>query len=194
MILHQWGLLGYQEARQKMDMVHQQACEDKQNHLIFTSHPDVFTVGRDAWERPWEVPVVKSDRGGSITAHSEGQLLAYFCFQTPSPARFFKKVIQVYERFFAHYHDSIFYDAKNPGFYIQNRKIASLGFRYQNGVSLHGVALNVDVDLAFHQQVNPCNLRGIIPTSLHQEAIMISPESVEKTLLSLILERFDESL
>lgn len=194
MIVHRWGILEYEKARQKMDTVHQQACKDGQNHLILTSHPAVFTVGRDAWEKEWHVPVVKTDRGGSITAHSIGQNVYYFCFQAPSPARFFSKVLDAYTDFFATFHDNITYDKKNPGFYIKNRKIASLGFRYTNGVSLHGVALNVDVDLAWQGQINPCDLEGIIPTSLHQESIMISPKSVDEKILMHILEHFDESL
>ena len=194
MIVHEWGLLLYEKARQRMDTIHQQAYHDGQNHLILTSHPACFTVGRDAWEKPWDVDVIKSDRGGSITAHSEGQNIYYFCFHTPSPARFFSKVITLFEAFFATYHDSIVYDKQNPGFYIQNRKIASLGFRYKDGISLHGVALNVDVDLAFHSQINPCNLQGISPTSLRHESIMISQQSVDQAIISKVLEHFDESL
>ncbi len=194
MMVHKWGLMAYEEAQKKMQKVHQQATLEQQNHLIMTTHPECFTVGRDGWDTPWEVDVIKSDRGGSITAHSKGQNIYYFCFHAPYPARFFNTIITLYEAFFSTYHEGIVYDKKNPGFYIENRKIASLGFRYKDGVSLHGVAINVDVDLSFHSQIAPCNLVGIVPTSLHQESIMISTEDVDREILSLVLEHFDESL
>ncbi len=194
MILHHLGVLPYEKAREKMMHIHAQALIDGQNHLMMTEHPNVFTIGKDAWQKSWSVDTLKSDRGGSITCHSPGQNIYYFCFQTPQPARFFSHVIEVYKRFLEHYHKDFFYDKKNPGFYIQNRKIISLGFRYKDAVSLHGVAVNVDVDLAFHAQVNPCNLEDIIPTSLSFEGINVSQEEVDKLVLHHILECFDESL
>jgi lipoyl(octanoyl) transferase len=194
MILHQWGSCSYEEARRRMDEVHRSACEDGENHLILVQHPKVFTVGRDDWERSWEVETLKSDRGGSITCHSEGQHIYYFCFQSPLPASFFRKVIRVFENFFSECPEDIFYDRNSPGFYIENRKIASLGFRYKNGVSLHGVAVNVDVDLDFHAQVPPCDLQGIIPTSLKYEGIAIDREAVDQKVITSILDVFDESL
>ncbi len=194
MILHRFGTMAYEEARSQMDVIHKKACEDGENHLIMIEHPAIFTVGRGAWDEKWQVPTYKSDRGGSITAHSLGQNVYYFCFQAAKPVRFFSRVLQVYDRFFQDLDRGFYYDKKNPGFYIENRKVASLGFRYQDAVSLHGVALNVDVDLAFHSQVNPCNLPDIVPTSLHHEGIMISQAEVDETILEHILEVFDESL
>ncbi len=194
MIVHRLGVLAYEKARKEMDKIHKKACEDKQNHLIMIEHLPVFTVGKDAWHTPWKVKTEQADRGGSITCHSPGQNIYYFCFQAPNPARFFRKILQVYTTFLHELDEDFFYDKQNPGFYIQNRKVASLGFRYQNGVSLHGVALNVDVDLAFHSQVNPCNLPDILPTSLHNEGIFISVEEVNQKVLQYILELFDESL
>jgi lipoyl(octanoyl) transferase len=84
------------------------------------------------------------------------------------------------------------YDRQKPGFYIENRKIASLGFRYAKGVSLHGVALNVAVDLDFHAQVSPCNLAGITPTSLLQEGVIMSNAEVNAILVHAIEESFED--
>ena len=189
MIVHQWGEIEYIEARQKMDLIHQEAMQDGKNHLILCSHPNVFTVGV-AEKEQFGVSVVQSDRGGSITCHSAGQNIFYFCFQVKNPARFYKKVLQSFEKFFAKHLPSVKYDKNKSGFYIQNRKIASLGFRYSRGVSLHGVSLNVAVDLAFHSQINPCNLEGIVPTSLHAEKCYLTQEEVNKELVKCIEESF----
>ncbi len=192
MILHQWGELGYTETREKMQELHQLAQKDEQNHLILCSHPLLFTIG-SAEKNSFNVDVIQSDRGGSITCHSPGQNIYYFCFQVKNPAKFYKKVLTAFEAFFMKYLPEVIYNKDQAGFYIQNRKIASLGFRYSQGVTLHGVALNVDVDLDFHSQVNPCNLKGIVPTSLANEGIHLTQEAVNKEIVHLLEESFDDA-
>jgi lipoyl(octanoyl) transferase len=189
MILHRWGLIDYEEARKKMDEIHAQACQDGKNHLIFCQHPNIFTVGSDD-QRRWPVPTLRTDRGGSITCHSPGQLVSYFCFQAPRPALFYRRVIRAYEDLFEALDLPAHYDRQNPGFYLKNRKIASLGFRYRKGVSLHGVALNVDVDLNFHSRVNPCGLEGIVPTSINAERCALAFSDIETMLHDRIKQQF----
>jgi len=189
MIIHNWGEIEYSKGREMMQAVHSKALKDKKNHLILCSHPNVFTVGYDE-KASFYVDTVKCDRGGSITCHSPGQNIYYFCFQVKNPAFFYKRVIDSFGKFFNKYLPSVQFDKKNPGFYIGKRKIASLGFRYSQGVSLHGVALNVDVDLKFHSQVNPCNLSGIVPTSLKNEGIFLIQNEVNKEMVNFIKESF----
>ncbi len=193
MILHDWGEIEYTQAREKMQKVHTQALKGQENHLILCSHPAVFTLGSDE-KKSFNVDVVQSDRGGSITCHSPGQNVYYFCFLVQNPALFYKKVLYSFEDFFMKYLPDARYDKKNPGFYMQNRKIASLGFRYSQGVSLHGVALNVDVDLFFHSQVNPCNLEGIIATSLANEGVKLSQKEVNAAIVQRIRVNFDDAV
>ncbi len=192
MILHQWEEIGYTEAREKMQEVHQHAQNDGKNHLILCSHPSLYTVGSTE-KKSFNVDVIQSDRGGSITCHSPGQNVYYFCFQVKNPAKFYKKVLTAFEAFFMKYLPEVKYNKNQAGFYIQNRKIASLGFRYSQGVSLHGVALNVDVDLNFHSQVNPCNLKDIVPTSLANEGVDLTQEAVNKEIVHFLDESFDDA-
>jgi lipoyl(octanoyl) transferase len=193
MIVHRWGEVEYSVARERMQKVHSLALQDRQNHLILCSHPNVFTVGSDTKES-FDVSVVQSDRGGSITCHTPGQSVFYFCFQVQNPAVFYRKVLNAFEAFFTKNLSTARYERSQPGFYIENRKIASLGFRYSRGVSLHGVALNVDVDLDFHSQVSPCNLDGIVPTSLRAEGIKLTQEQVNSELIALIEKSFDDAV
>ena len=193
MTLHRWGRIDYLEAREKMGLVHAQAVKDKKNHLIFCEHPAVFTVGKNE-DRAWPLPVVETDRGGSITCHSEGQLLCYFCFQVKEPMLFYRRVRQSFERVLNPLLPDLFYDPKQAGFYLENRKIASLGFRYANGVSLHGVSVNVDVDLDLHNRVNPCGLEGISATSLKAEGVSMEMAALEALLETQLRESFDETL
>ncbi|WP_457746639.1 lipoyl protein ligase domain-containing protein [Sulfurimonas sp.] len=193
MILHNWGEIDYITAREQMQKVHEKAKKDGKNHLILCSHPNVFTVGKDETKK-FNIDVLQSDRGGSITCHSVGQNIYYFCFQVSNPAQFYKKVLQAFEMFFQEVLPEVTYDKKSAGFYIQNRKIASLGFRYSQGVSLHGVALNVNVDLDFHSQVPPCDLEGIVATSLQNEGITLTLKHVNKIMLQEIQEVFNDTI
>ncbi len=193
MILHRWGLIPYEKARQRMDEVHARASRDGRNHLILCSHPLCYTVGSDD-SGVWPVPVIPTDRGGSITCHSEGQLVAYFCFQAPEPAAFYRKVRRAYDELFAQFLPEARYDVKRPGWYVDNRKIASLGFRYKKGVSLHGVSLNVDVDLQAHNRVAPCNLDGITATSLAGEGVTQSKDELEKFLVNVVQRIWNDPL
>ncbi len=194
MILHRWGELPYPEAMKQMEQVHKAAKEDGQNHLILTQHPPCFTVGQEAWQEQWDVPVYKSNRGGSVTCHAPGQNIYYFCFHVKNPPLFFRKVQKAFSRFFHKLPLSIHFDKHNPGFYIQNRKLCSLGFRYKEGVSLHGVSLNVDVDLDFFNQLPPCNLQGITATSLFAEGVKLLPDDVDEKIVTHIAEVFDDPL
>ncbi|WP_418641050.1 lipoyl(octanoyl) transferase LipB [Sulfurimonas sp. ST-27] len=193
MIVHDWGEIAYVTANRQMHALHVKAQQDAQNHLILCSHPAVFTVGSDE-QRHFNVPTVQSDRGGSVTCHSRGQNIFYFCFQVKQPARFYKKVLEAFESFFMKNLPAVRYDKNKPGFYIQNRKIASLGFRYSRGVSLHGVALNVDVDLDFHSLVSPCNLANIVPTSLKNEGLILTSEEVNEQMVHFIGKYFEDAV
>lgn len=193
MILHDWGVLEYKVAYEKMQEVHAQALKDGQNHLILCQHEEIYTLGQDE-DKSFEVETFQTDRGGSITSHSPGQNIYYFCFQAAFPARFFSHVISVFTRFFQSYLPLVYYDKNQPGFYLKDAKLLSLGFRYKKGVSLHGIALNVSPDLSFHNQIHPCNLKDIRTSSLANEAVMLSCAEVNEKVIQLICEVFDESL
>jgi lipoyl(octanoyl) transferase len=191
MIIHKLGIIKYQQAYLKMQQIHNQAIEDGCNHLICCSHLPIFTIGKDD-NNSWDVDVYRSDRGGSITAHSLGQSVFYFCFQVSNPILFYRKVLYSFDKFFDELLPQVRYDKTKPGYYIDNRKIASLGFRYSNGVSMHGVALNVDVDLDFHSKVNPCGLKDIIPTSLANEGVVLSIDEANSRVINSIQRVFDD--
>ena len=192
MTVHQWGKVAYEEAEAHMRQLHTKAVQTGGNHLILCSHPPLFTVGSDD-NTKWQVETIRCGRGGSVTVHSEGQCIFYFVFQAPNPARFYANVLKAFEAFFSRHLPTVTYDKQRPGFYIDNRKIASLGFRYSQGVSLYGVALNVDVDLHFHAQVPPCGLEGIVPTSLAAEGVKMNEEEVFTEIVQTIEEVFNET-
>ncbi len=169
----------------------EQLIKKKENYLLFATHNPIFTVGKnEAKNFPFAYPV---DRGGSITYFDEGTLMVYFIFNVKNPPFFYKNVRKVISKFFANFPLEIYYDREKPGFYIQNRKIASLGFRYENNRSKHGVSIHINPNLAEFNKINPCNLSGIKATSLYNEGVKISIDKTKEILKPIIKEVFNET-
>jgi lipoyl(octanoyl) transferase len=163
----------------------------KENIVLFATHFPVFTVSINDKEKfPFAVPV---KRGGSITYFDEGTLMVYFIFSVNSPPLFFKKIRKVLNMFFKEFALPIYYDKTKPGYYIQNRKIASMGFSYINGRSNHGVSIHINPDLSTFNKINPCNLSGVKATSLYNEGVRIKNQDAKKILKELIKEVFNET-
>ncbi len=162
----------------------------KENILLFAKHYPVFTVGEsEAGKFPF---ALKVDRGGSITYFDEGTLMCYYIFKIENPALFYRKIVKIFSEFFKNLSNEIYYDIKRPGFYIQNRKIASLGFNYKNGVSKHGVSIHLNPNLENFNKINPCNLKGVTATSLKKEGIEISESDIINKITALTLKYFGE--
>ncbi len=163
---------------------------EKQKELvIFCSHKSVFTIG-EAENKSFGVGEIRSDRGGSITYHDKGSLMVYFILKVSSPPLFYKNVLKIFKKFFHEIDKNIFYDKKNPGFYIENRKIASIGFRYKKGFSKHGVCINLNPDLEKFNLINPCDLKGIKATSFEKEGYEYDRDKIISTLKELIEDVF----
>jgi lipoyl(octanoyl) transferase len=181
------GLIEYN----KFLLIQKKLTPLNQNFLLFATHYPIYTVGiNEAKNFPFAIPV---KRGGSITYFDEGTLMVYFIFNVKSPPLFFKKVRITMERFFKEFNKEIFYDKTKPGYYIQNRKIASLGFHYEKGRSNHGISIHISPNLENFNKIRPCNLEGITATSFENEGINISIEEAKKELKKLIKEVFNET-
>jgi len=163
----------------------------KENFLLFATHEPVFTVGKNEAEKfKFAIPV---NRGGSITYFDEGTLMVYFIFNVPSPPNFYKKVRKTLNLYFSRFNLPVYYDRQKPGFYIQNRKIASLGFSYINGRSNHGVSIHINPDLEKFNSIKPCNLSEVKATSLYNESIKADIQKEKEILKELINEVFNET-
>ncbi|BCD60357.1 MULTISPECIES: hypothetical protein [unclassified Nitratiruptor] len=167
------GLLAYEKCN---DVLENFILQDE-DHLILCVHPPVYTIGSEPYET--DLPVIHTDRGGSITYFDEGCLMLYFAFRVPNPPRFYAKVLRSLDFFFHHFDKNIRYDKNKPGYYIENRKIASLGFRYKKGYSKHGVSIHVNPNLKEFNKINPCGLSGIKATSLINEGYNVNMEQAK---------------
>jgi len=181
------GLIEYEEFLKIQNIL----TNRKENIILFATHNPVYTVGESQKEQfPFALPV---KRGGSITYFDEGTLMIYFIFNVKSPPLFFKNVRKVMNLFFKEFALNIYYDKLKPGYYIENRKIASLGFSYVNGRSNHGVSIHINPNLHNFNKINPCNLSGIKATSLYNEGVRIDVLKAKKILKEIIKEVFNET-
>lgn len=153
--------------------------------VLLLEHPPVFTAGKrtTAAERPLDpggAPVIDVDRGGKITFHGPGQLVGYPIVRLPKHVYVVDYVRRVEEALIAVCADLGLTTARVPGrsgVWLQadpatgrqERKIAALGIRVSRGITMHGFALNCDIDLGWYDRFVPCGIADAGVTSLSQE-------------------------
>ena len=151
---------------------------DTQDEVWLVQHPPVFTQGQAGKAEhlllPGDIPVVKSDRGGQVTYHGPGQLVAYLLLDVRRLGFGVRELVSRMERclidLLASYGVTAAAKPDAPGVYVDGAKIASLGLRIRNGCSFHGLALNVDMDLEPFRRINPCGYAGLAMTQLRDHA------------------------
>ncbi len=137
-------------------------------------HAPVFTQGQAGKAEhvlfPGDIPVVQVDRGGQVTYHGPGQLVAYLMLDVRRSGIGVRELVSRIERslidLLASYGVEAAAKPDAPGVYVNGAKIASLGLRIRNGRSFHGLALNVDMNLQPFQRINPCGYAGMSMTQL----------------------------
>lgn len=149
--------------------------------VLLLEHQSVYTAGRrtEDFERPLDgTPVVDVDRGGKITWHGPGQLVGYPIVRLPDPIdviahvrRIETMLIEVCAEFGVTTsqvkgRSGVWVTADDRG---PDRKIAAIGIRVTQGVTMHGFALNCDNDLAWFDRIVPCGIRDAEVTTLSQE-------------------------
>lgn len=163
------------------------------DELWLVEHPPVFTLGRNGKEcylrDTGNIPVVHCDRGGQVTYHGPGQVIAYVLIDLRRRALGVRQLVEALELSVV---DLLqFYNiigerrTDAPGVYVQGRKLASLGLRVRGGCSYHGLSLNVAMDLAPFQRIDPCGYVGLEMTDLKHLGIILPLPSAR-----LILSRY----
>lgn len=145
---------------------------------------------------PGDIPVVQVDRGGQVTYHGPGQLVAYLLLDVRRSGIGVRELVSRIERslidLLASYGVNANAKPDAPGVYVDGAKIASLGLRIRNGRSFHGLALNVDMDLQPFQRINPCGYAGMAMTQLaDQVAGPITMSEVSARLREQLVKHLD---
>ena len=156
---------------------------DSPDTVLLLEHPPVFTCGKrtDPHERPLDpggAPVIDVDRGGKITFHGPGQLVGYPIVALPDHVKVVDYVRRVEEALIAACRELGVTTARIPGrsgVWLRadqrgpERKLAAIGIRVSRGVTMHGFAINCDVDMSWYDRFVPCGIADAGVTSLSAE-------------------------
>jgi lipoyl(octanoyl) transferase len=195
------GVLDYNAALAVQEnLVEQKQKADLPDILLFVEHPHVITLGRGGKESnvvdAAEVAVIRSSRGGDVTYHGPGQLVAYPIVDLKSKLR---KDVHRYLRWLeatairtlADF--GIAAERRPPctGIWIGKKKIAAIGVAVRRGITYHGLALNVSTDLSYFRRIVPCGLAWSEVTSIEQElGKSVSMNEVKTIFLRRFARRF----
>lgn len=168
------------------------------DELWFVEHPAVYTLGRNGRREhlldAGTVPVVTADRGGQVTYHGPGQVVAYALLDLRRQRQGVRWLVDGLERsviaLLAVYGIDGVARRDAPGVYVDGAKIASLGLRVRRGCSYHGLSLNVDLDLEPFGRIHPCGYRGLPVTRLADLGVTESPAEVAQRLKHCFCEAF----
>ncbi|MHA3060092.1 lipoyl(octanoyl) transferase LipB [Acinetobacter sp. ANC 4636] len=163
------NLQDYQAKFSKMKTFTETREADTHDELWLLQHQDVLTQGQSGKPEhilvSSNIPVVQSDRGGQVTWHGPGQMIAYFLFDLNRLKWHVRTLVSFAEQLMIDllkkYQIEAYAKPDAPGVYVDGRKIGSLGFKIRRGRSYHGLSLNIDCDLYGFQTINPCGYAGL---------------------------------
>ncbi|AMR65792.1 lipoyl(octanoyl) transferase LipB [Aquipseudomonas alcaligenes] len=169
LVVRHLGLADYLPTLEAMRRFTAERDESTPDEIWLLQHPRVFTQGQAGKAEhllaPGDIPVIQVERGGQVTYHGPGQLVAYLMLDLRRKKLGVRELVTAMEQalvdVLAGYGIEAAPKADAPGVYVAGDKIASLGLRVRNGCSFHGLALNVDMDMAPFQRINPCGYAGL---------------------------------
>jgi lipoyl(octanoyl) transferase len=142
---------------------------------------------------PGDIPVVRIDRGGQVTYHGPGQLVLYPLLDVRRAGLGVRELVTALERAVIDYAARFDIRAqclpRSPGVYVEGRKLASVGLRIRRNGSYHGLALNVNMDLAPFARINPCGYAGLEMTQLAELGGPRQVHEVARDLGALLAKR-----
>lgn len=179
--VYQLGVVPYSLTLAAMHHYTAQRRAADRDQIWLVQHPPVFTQGQAG--RPdhlldvGDIPVVQSDRGGQVTYHGPGQLVAYVLLDIKRLGIGVRALVSALEGSIvgacAAHNLTAYARPDAPGVYVEHpqqgeMKIASLGLRIRRGCSFHGVAYNIAMDLAPFLRIDPCGYAGMKMTQLSE--------------------------
>ena len=176
LIVRELGLVEYQPTLEAMRTFTAERDGEMSDEIWLLQHPAVFTQGQAGKAEhvlaAGDIPVVSVERGGQVTYHGPGQLVAYLLIDIRRLGIGVRELVTAMEQslvdLLAEYDVPAALRADAPGVYVDAAKIASLGLRIRRGCSFHGLALNVDMDLEPFRRINPCGYAGLAMTQMRE--------------------------
>jgi lipoyl(octanoyl) transferase len=172
--------------------------EQTVDELWLVEHDPVFTLGQAGKPEhvlmPGDIPVIHVDRGGQVTYHGPGQLVAYPLLDLRrlklGVREYVNRIEQALIDTLAEWQIAAARRAGAPGVYVDGAKIAALGIRVRRGCTFHGLAFNIAMDLEPFQRINPCGYEGLQVTSMLELVGPSSFEAVKPVLVGRLARQF----
>ncbi|MBT8765401.1 lipoyl(octanoyl) transferase LipB [Metapseudomonas boanensis] len=169
LIVRHLGVVDYLPTLEAMRRLTVERNQQTPDEIWLLQHPRVFTQGQAGKAEhllaPGDIPVIQVERGGQVTYHGPGQLVAYLMLDLRRLGLGVRELVTAMEQslvdVLAAYGVKAAPKADAPGVYVEGDKIASLGLRVSRGCSFHGLALNVDMDMSPFWRINPCGYAGL---------------------------------
>jgi lipoyl(octanoyl) transferase len=169
------------------------------DELWVVEHSPVFTLGQAGkWEHvlmPGDIPVIPVDRGGQVTYHGPGQIVAYPLVDLRRLGvgirEFVNRIEQAIIDTLGDWNILALRKEGAPGVYVAGSKVAALGLRVRRGCTFHGLAFNVDMDLEPFNRINPCGFQGLQVTQMLDLGGPSSLADVETVLVAQLARQLD---
>ncbi len=193
--IKQLGLKDYSIVWQAMQDFTKARDKNTNDEIWLVEHPPVYTLGRNGKKEhilldDAKIPIIKVDRGGQVTYHGPGQLVVYFLLDLHRRKLGVRQLVTLIEdclvQLLAQYDVVAYSDKKAPGVYVDKKKIAALGLRVSKGCTTHGLSLNIDMDLAPFNNINPCGYAGLEVTQCVALGIEDSKDVLAEKLVQLL--------
>jgi lipoyl(octanoyl) transferase len=176
--------------------------EDTSDEIWLVEHEPVFTLGQAGKPEhvlaAGDIPVVHVDRGGQVTYHGPGQIVAYPLFDLKRMKTgvrdYVCRIEQAIIDTMAEWNIQAQRREGAPGVYVAGAKVAALGIRVRRGCTFHGLAFNIDMDLEPFHRINPCGYQGLQVVSLADLGGPSGMDAVKPVLLACLAEQFGLTL
>ncbi|ROR77214.1 lipoyl(octanoyl) transferase LipB [Vibrio crassostreae] len=196
LIVKKLGRQDYEPVWKAMHKFTDERTEEDVDQIWLVEHNPVFTQGQAGKAEhvlnAGDIPVIQSDRGGQVTYHGPGQLVAYFLINIRRKKFGVRDLVTHIENLVINTLKAYNIDSAArpdaPGVYVDGKKICSLGLRIRRGCSFHGLALNVDMDLSPFLRINPCGYQGMEMAQVSQLGGPSELENVEQQLIQELVE------
>ncbi len=184
------GMVDYEPTWRAMQRFTAERSADTVDEIWLVQHPPTYTQGQagkpEHLLNPTDIPVVNIDRGGQITYHGPGQIVAYLLLDLRRWKINVREMVRLMEQavidLLAEYGVRAEGRDEAPGVYVGDAKIAALGLKIKNSCSYHGLALNVDMDLTPFANINPCGYEGLKVTQCIAQGITVPLEELQAEL------------
>ncbi|MEO6975045.1 MAG: lipoyl(octanoyl) transferase LipB [Gallionella sp.] len=184
------GLVEYQPTWDAMKKFTAERNSETRDEIWLVQHPPVYTQGLagkpEHLLRSTGIPVVKIDRGGQITYHGPGQIVAYMVLDLRRWKINVRELVRLMEQavidLLAEFGIAAQGREEAPGVYVGDAKIAALGLKIKNGYCYHGLSFNVDMDLGPFANINPCGYAGLRVTQACELGVTVSISELQAHL------------